>query len=367
MINTPVHLWAPGFSHFGGGITAFSRELATALHESDVSIRLFGKADAFGNWNGIALDGAAKWPAVLRSGGFALKGAKGAWIHKPQRIVSTHLNFGPAVQWAARLARCPYALVAHGVDVHPGLSFSRLRAMRQADSLFAVSSWTRGLLLDLGGIDPAKIQILPNTYDDSRFLPGPYPRPLAFRYGIASDEKIILTVARLDPGEGYKGYDRILRALPGVRQACGKVRYIIAGKGGDRPRIEAMARELGVEQSVVFAGFVPDDELADHYRLADVFAMPSTGEGFGIVFLEAMGCGTPVLAGNRDGSVDAVDQGRLGQLADPQCVNAIADGLVALLQSKGQSFWFERSRLSQAVKETYGREAFRKRVESLFR
>jgi len=188
---------------------------------------------------------------------------------------------------------------------------------------------------------------------------------LAKRYNLRASERVVLTVARLDPGEDYKGYDRILQALPSIQAACGPVRFLLAGKGNDRPRLEAMARDLGVGHAVTFAGFVPDAELADHYRLADVFAMPSTGEGFGIVFLEAMACGTPVLAGNRDGSVDALDGGRLGHLVAPNDVDAIANGIIALLKRQGPGWWFDRQALHDAVTQRFGRTAFRETLRKV--
>src|SRR4029079_12694931 len=130
--------------------------------------------------------------------------------------------------------------------------------------------------------------------------------------------------------------------------------YLVIGQGDDRARVKKMAHDFGVAHAVIFAGFVPDEEMADHFRLADVFAMPSTGEGFGIVFLEALACGTPVLAGNRDGSVDAVDKGRLGRLVDPTDVRQIANGLVDVLQRKGPELWFERGALHDAVVARFG-------------
>ena len=356
------HLWSPGFSGFGGGITAFSRELARALREEGVSLRLLGKADGDGEWDGLSLIGGAG--STLR---FAAKGIAMAATARPDLLISTHLNFGPAVRWAARIGRCPYSLVAHGIDVHPGLSQARFKALREANQLVAVSRWTKQRLLDLGGIPEEKIHILPNTYDDECFHVAADPQDLRERYRLLPDEKVILTVARLEAGEGYKGYDRVLQALPAVRNMCGPVRYVIAGKGGDRQRLEAMAAQLGVAEAVTFAGFVPNEEIGDHYRLADVFAMPSTGEGFGIVFLEAMGCGTPVLGGNQDGSVDALDQGRLGYLVDPTSVVAIADGLISLIRRQGPELWFDGEGLSAQVRMIYGRKAFRQRVSKLFK
>lgn len=101
------------------------------------------------------------------------------------------------------------------------------------------------------------------------------------------------------------------------------------------------------------------ENSATPHRLADVFAMPSTGEGFGIVFLEAMACGTPVVAGNCDGAVDALDRGRLGKLVDPNDVSAIANGINSLLNKEGPALWFDREALHDAVTQRFGRTAFR--------
>ena len=123
----------------------------------------------------------------------------------------------------------------------------------------------------------------------------------------------------------------MLRALPAVSQRFPNVRYVIVGDGPDRKRVEALSRELRVEESIIFAGYVPNEELAGHYNLCDVFVMASKGEGFGIVFLEALSCGKPVIAGNKDASVEAVLGGKLGMLVDPDDVGAIADAIVAVI------------------------------------
>ncbi|MEP6506580.1 MAG: glycosyltransferase family 4 protein [Gemmatimonadales bacterium] len=224
-----------------------------------------------------------------------------------------------------------------------------------------------------------RIFILPNTVDETRFSVGPPPLYLRARYGIQPDERVVLTVARLDPSErhappgrshqntgkhqhGHKGCDRLIQSPSEVQRAVGPVRYLVVRKGSDRKRLEGIARNEGVLKQVTFAGFVPDAELLDHYRLADAFAMPSTGEGFGIV-LEAMACGTPVLAGNCDGSVDALDQGRLGRLVDPDSIDEISAGLIALLGRDGPDCWFDRQCLHDAVSKRFGYNAFRNGVK----
>jgi glycosyltransferase involved in cell wall biosynthesis len=123
-----------------------------------------------------------------------------------------------------------------------------------------------------------------------------------------------------------------------------------------------MARSLGVDAAVTLVGFVPDDELADHYRLADVFVMPSTGEGFGIVYVEAMACGTPVLAGDRDGSADALDGGAMGRMVDPGDVRAVAEGVISLLRKEGPPQWFDKIAVRDAVMRRFGRAAFRENL-----
>jgi glycosyltransferase involved in cell wall biosynthesis len=361
-----LHLWAPWFVKFGGGITSFSRELASSFAEGGRSLRLFGKNDAKGVFAGNPLWGAAGYPARLQSAAFAVGVVSAAVMDRPEEIVSTHLNFGPFAHLAARLRGIPFTLVAHGIDVHPNLSKARVAALRAAHRVIVVSGWTRERILALGGIEESRVVVLPNTFDEEKFCVSAPPEYLRERYHLQEGERVVLTVARLDAGEGYKGYDRVLQAVPEIVRKCGDVRFLIAGQGNDRIRLKQLVKALGISDRVTFAGFVPDEELADHYRLADVFAMPSTGEGFGIVFLEAMGCGTPVLGGNLDGSVDALAGGMLGALVDPLAVDAIAAGLVSLLEGKGPALWFQRRSLSDKVRQIYGREAFRARLLELF-
>jgi glycosyltransferase involved in cell wall biosynthesis len=361
-----LHLWSPGFTDFGGGVTAFSRELALGLHELGHDLRLMGKLDRPGVWHRWPLWGAGGYPRRLQSPGFAAAALASCARHRPDQVLSTHLHLGPVAHVVKRTCGTPYTLVAHGIEVHAGLSSARCAGLRAADRVLAVSAWTRQRVLDLGGIDPARVAVLPDTVDDARFTVDVRPAYLARRYHLQADEQVVLTVARLNPGEGYKGYDRIVQGLPTIQAACGPVRFLVVGRGDDRARLEAMARDLGVEHAVTCAGFVPDEELADHYRLADVFAMPSAGEGFGIVFLEAMACGTPVLAGNRDGSVEALDGGRLGSLVDLTDVKAIADGIIALLQQQGPPWWFDRQALHDTVTQRFGRAAFRETLREVF-
>jgi glycosyltransferase involved in cell wall biosynthesis len=157
------------------------------------------------------------------------------------------------------------------------------------------------------------------------------------RYGLQPGQPVLLTISRLNAREGYKGYDKVLACLPELLADYPNLQYILAGKSDEKEhrRLTNIIRELGLESCVHLPGFLPDAELSDHYLLADVFVMPSKKEGFGLVFIEALAHGVPVVAGNADGSAEALQNGRLGLLIDPDDPAAIAGAIRQTLQHPG--------------------------------
>jgi glycosyltransferase involved in cell wall biosynthesis len=129
----------------------------------------------------------------------------------------------------------------------------------------------------------------------------------------------------------------VIRTLPRVLEQHPDTIYLIVGDGGDRPRLESLAIECGVMKNVQFAGSVPSEELPDYFRLADVFVMPSVAEGFGIVFLEAMATGMRVIGGSKDGSRDALCDGALGTLIDPENSEELASAILAALDDPART------------------------------
>jgi glycosyltransferase involved in cell wall biosynthesis len=310
------------------------------------------RINACGNWAGRA-----------RSPRFASECLYETWRQRPSLIISTHLHFGPLAQLAQRGFGTPYVLVAHGIDAWGLNNASRQKALRNANLVLAVSHYTRERLINETGIDANRVKILPNTFAQEKFKISPKSPQLLRRYGLEATTPVILTVCRLAGTEGYKGYDQIIKALPEIRHSVPNVRYLLVGKGSDRPRIEKLIAEVGVQETVILAGFVPDEELADHYNLCDIFAMPSQAEGFGIVYLEALACGKPVLAGSKDGSRDALADGELGLLVNPDDKKEIAAEIIRVLRrehSHPQIFYPEI--LRQQVIELFGFEAFRRTV-----
>jgi phosphatidylinositol alpha-1,6-mannosyltransferase len=155
----------------------------------------------------------------------------------------------------------------------------------------------------------------------------------------------------------YKGNDRVIEAIPQLVAQGHDVVYVVIGEGDDRHRLQALADRLGVANRVKFAGAAGLDVLVDAYRMADVFVMASTGEGFGIAFLEAMACGTPALGLNVAGARDSLADGELATLIS-------ASDLTATLSAMLRRTKPDPGALAAAVRCRFGAEAFATGAES---
>ncbi|MBM3349723.1 MAG: glycosyltransferase family 4 protein [Betaproteobacteria bacterium] len=358
-----VIICAPMFLNFGGGISSYSRALALTIGNDKKyykNLRLYSRLDHFGSFNSHRVIGFGSLPKFIQPLMLGVCLFLSALISRPNLIISTHINFGPFLYWIYKILGIQYILVAHGIEINSSLSYSRKLALHNAKSVWAVSRWTKKQLEEID-VDSDTIKIIPNTVSAKKFNIGPKNSELIKRYNIQTDEKIILTVARLESKEAYKGYDRIIYALKLLPPTL-KTRFLIVGYGSDSNRILSIAKALDVHNRVTLCGFISDHELVDHYRIADVFALPSKGEGFGIVFLEAMACGIPVLGGNEDGACDALLDGKLGLLVNPSNVNEIAHGLEKILNKKGDELWFSPQRLRDSCLDTYGERSFKQKI-----
>lgn len=221
-----------------------------------------------------------------------------------------HLHLAPLAAAVAGLLGSNWWLQIHGVDAWARPAPLRARAAARADLVMSVSRHTRRRFLSWSGAAPERVVILPNVVEP-RYEAGLEPSALIGRHGL-SGKRTLLTVSRLSAAERYKGVDRVIELLPQLLKRYADLVYVVIGDGDDRNRLQALARSKGVGEAVQFVGRVPDAELPEWYRLADIFVMPSTGEGFGIVFLEAMACGVPAVGLDTDGSVDPLSVEPLG-------------------------------------------------------
>ena len=242
-----------------------------------------------------------------------------------------HLYHAPLAVGVGRLIGARVWLQAHGFETWDAPSRLLRRSVDRVDLITTVSRYTRQRTLQWANLDPESVRVLPNTVRP-RFSRGQRDAAVLEKFGL-SGAKIVLTVSRIDKGDFYKGHDKVIAAIAEVRRAEPKAVYVIVGDGDGRDALEAHAAESGLlGDAVRFLGRLSDDDLLAFYRSSDVFIMPSTKEGFGIVFVEAAAAGLPVIAGDRDGSVDALADGALGRLIDPLSHEAIVAALVETLR-----------------------------------
>ena len=367
------HLWIPNIFEFKGGIQVYSAILLEALQtlsplsKYDVML-LHDRASA----RHSLFSEQIRWhycgniPLKFRYFVYAAQLIGWGLWQKPELIIATHLNFTVVAYWLKKFIGIPYWTVAHGIEAWDIQRPALIRALHHADKILAVSSYTRDRLIIEQKLSPDRITILPNTFDANRFKIASKPPYLLEKYGLQPKQPVILTVARLAEAKRHKGYDQILQALPQIRQTIPNVHYLIVGKGKDRSRIENLIHKLDLQDSVTLAGFISDEQLCDYYNLCDLYAMPSKKEGFGIVYLEALACGKPVLAGNQDGAVDALCHGELGALVNPDDINQIAQTIIQIFQGEySNSIVYQPEILRQQVIAKFGFEQFQKQLANL--
>ena len=231
--------------------------------------------------------------------------------------------------------KVPTWLQVHGIDAWECRSRSIRFGVERSTLITAVSRYTRHRLLEWANIDPAQVRVLPNTVRPF-FSPGEPSEAILKKYEL-SGKKIILTVSRITKTDQYKGHAEAIRALAEIRDRFPDAVYAIAGDGDGRADLENLVSKLRLELRVRFLGRVSDEDVLALYRSSDVFIMPSTKEGFGIVFVEAAAAGLPVIGGNRDGSVDALADGRIGRIINPRSMNEIIASLAEALEDRGNS------------------------------
>ena len=248
-------------------------------------------------------------------------------------VYCAHVNLVPLGWACAKLKRCPWVLAIYGIEAwqRPERAAARF-FLRRPDQVNTISQVTLERFLPISGVDPDRAVLIPNAVHLGDFGFAPRNEALSRRLGL-SGKKVVMTFGRLAAEERYKGFDEILDVLPRLVRKIPDLVYVIAGTGPDHERLEGRSELMGLADHVRFTGYVAEVEKADLYRLADVFALPSRGEGFGFVLLEAMACGIPVIASTLDGGREAVRDGQLGRLVDPDDQEALVSAILEALDA----------------------------------
>jgi glycosyltransferase involved in cell wall biosynthesis len=265
--------------------------------------------------------------------------------NKYDQVILSHIHLAPAGLILKYLHRSEVFVIAHGVEVWKKLNLLQRLMLRNANSILAVSNFTRNKIHHIHQILLNKIQIFHNCLD-------PFIKPsISFKTKEQNDVPIIFTLCRISSSELYKGYYQVIAALALLAKQNIDFRYCLGGKYEQQEyqNIIKYIAEQGITDKVELCGYISDSDLPSYFDMADIFILPSKKEGFGLVFTEAIVSGVPVIAGNKDGSVDALLNGELGVLVDPDNVEEIASAIKQLLLSPpSQMTRAERTKLALA-------------------
>jgi len=250
---------------------------------------------------------------------------------KAKLVLAAHPNLGPVVQAMRFVApRMKSIICTHGMDVWEPLGGLRRRALLHANLVLAPSRDTADHLAAEQSVARERIRVLPWALDpqfEALISPGSHPPlPADFPSG-----RVILAVGRWLATERYKGMDTLITALPRLMTRWPELQLVLAGTGDDRSWLEDLMEKNGVHRHVHFLTGMSYSELAACYSACEIFALPSQGEGFGLVYLEAMACGKPVIGGTHGGAPEIIEDGVTGYLVPHGDTIQLATSIEALL------------------------------------
>jgi phosphatidyl-myo-inositol dimannoside synthase len=281
-------------------------------------------------------------------------------------VVAGHPNLAPVVR-AMRLStsRLKSIICTHGVEVWEPLKRMRRQALRRANLVLAPSKYTADHVAAVQGVATEKIRVLPWALDPQFEAMAPHAAkavtPANFPAG-----RVVLTVGRWRADERYKGMDTLITALPRLLPRWPDLELVVVGDGDDREWLEDLAEENGVRRHVHFLSGLSYEELASCYGHCEMFALPSRGEGFGLVYLEAMACGKPVIGGAHGGAPEVIDDGKTGYLVPHGDAVQLATAVETLLANRELALEMGR-RGKQRVENDFRYSAFAKSFRKILR
>lgn len=278
-------------------------------------------------------------------------------LHRADWVVFTHVGIARAQLRVPRQFRRPYAVFINGIEAWSAtLDPARRAALKNARVRIAISPHTARRVAtahpDLPPIDTCLLSLLPDEEAPDRV-----PADVRVDYG----PHAVVIVGRMASTERYKGHDQLLLAWPRVVAEVPDATLVMVGRGDDVDRLRTKAAALGLGRSVHFPGFLSDAAVRGVMRHAAAFAMPSRGEGFGLVYLQAMRLGLPCLGSRDDAAGDVIVDGETGLLVPQQDSDAIAGAIARLLTDEPM-----RRRMGEAgqrrFENTFSYSRFRARL-----
>ena len=270
---------------------------------------------------------------------------------------------------------CPLVITTHGRDVYvnpqagamvaqlwyakPFLRF----ALRHADRIIAVSHDCARHAVNAGA-PQERVTVIYNGVSLQRFAPSDIDTArIRKQHGLDEANKVILTVGSL---RSYKGIDILLKSMPGVLEAIPSAAMLVIGDGTEREALLALRDSLGLQEHVIFAGHIPNVDLAPYENMCDVFVMPSRRESFGIAAIEAMACAKPVIGARVGGLQEIIDNSQTGLLVEPDNIEQLRAAIIQVLQ---QEEWAKRlgQNAHLKVKSAFSWSGVARKTEALYK
>lgn len=265
---------------------------------------------------------------------FLIKSLFTIYTFKPDHIICAHLHFSPIPYFAKTLFGIDYSINLYGIEAINISNKLYWKSMDLSKYLIVISNYTKNLIQIQHEYPDGKYFLLPSSVNEQKYSVSRNRSELKIKFGLKETDLVVLTISRLSNHE-EKGQHRVLLALTKLLGNLHNIKYLIAGPGQDSRVDRVMLEYPHLEDYVVRLGKINEDDKCDLINACDVFILPSKNEGFGIVFIEALACGAPVIASNGFGCPEGLLYGELGRVVDPDDIDEIALAMRrSLLESK---------------------------------
>ncbi len=354
-----------------GGLEAVAQDIGEAFQTLGWRVQVISVFDrrAFRRVGAIEITSLRPWGRFLCSlwSRFAWKSVAAWQVRRALAdgglLICAHAHLLPALAYVPRCSNvCRWGWV-YGLEVWGEQAAHWTPLLNRLDRVISISSFTADELIRSGYHQA--VSIVPCSIDVKVFTPTRTPEM------IRRDE--ILICGRMSANERYKGHEVLFQSLPLAERLLGRTLSIrVVGTGDDQARLQRLAQQLGVRAH--FAGRVPLQDLVEAYQHCGVFCMPSrvdrpacgfwTGEGFGIVYIEAAACGRPVIASTEGGAPETIISGKTGLLVDPRSLEGVARAIAEVLADNSRAD--EMGRQGRLLVESrFSREQFQQHVQTL--
>lgn len=347
-----------------GGIEIASQDIANLLAQkgNDVYVVTSGKRNLMEkpNQNVIVYRCSNSGLNLFDSSVFWLKAFFALTKIKPDIVHCQAIPMGVPAFLFKQLYRKPYIVWCHGFDVYNPWKFKKIisrAVLNSADAVIALTNHMREMLQKSCNKD---IAIIPNSLNVKKFESASKNLNQE-ELGIEKEDRIILFVGTLNP---VKGLQYLVEAFKTISRKIPKAKLLLVGDGPERRNLENMVKKNGLEDKVSLIGRVENDEVPKYMTIADVFVLPSLSESFGIVNLEAMACGLPIVATRVDGIPEVVNDPENGFLVEPMNSGQIAAKVILLLENDALREKMGKTNREKA--KEYGLEKIIGKIEKIY-